>query len=597
LSAIPKAEHLKDLVAETSQEQRIDALANRIAKTRRRVLVILDDLDRMEARELETVFKLLRGSDTLSNITFLCAFAPSELALILKATRPSQDTSTFIEKFFPMQVALPKVDPLELRELLSRKLIGVITRYDPPPDDTFSKGLEDIWEGGAGLYFRNLRRIKLFLNKINHSLERIASEVNIEDFIRIELIRDIAPGVYEQIYSNPEYFYNRSFAFEAGFKGPNPLDEEKAQKERADFYNKLTASVSLDKQYVFQLVEDLFPHFRVYRKKFTARTVGAAEAEKAKRIFHPRCFRQYFLLKTPSELFPGRDFQAFFSSAQDLGEEEAAEAFSKVFQSMENEDFKRWHFMHLIEGRLSEFKLSARCGLCRGMARNSALWPTDAFELMIAVSITRETLGDIADSPGRQELLRAIVRESTSDLYTLVLVRRSEEALKRDPSALAEGERFKALGFRSEADASLTSDLQEVKGYVKEQLRERYLIPDAPSVFEQFAKLGSGANRIEPNLFLFNWQFLGTDAQSDARAYLRSLLARRPQDLNEFLKLMFRVDFIDDYTALKPLIDYKELSELITLNESVLDKNKVELFRQRYNAEEPLSMAAEGTPA
>jgi predicted KAP-like P-loop ATPase len=116
LSAIPKAEWLKDFIESPSQGQRIDAMAGHIARTRRRILVVLDDLDRMEARELETVFKLLRGSDRLSNITFLCAYSPSELAQILKATRPSQNTSIFIEKFFPVRYSLPPVDPSLLRD-------------------------------------------------------------------------------------------------------------------------------------------------------------------------------------------------------------------------------------------------------------------------------------------------------------------------------------------------------------------------------------------------------------------------------------------------------------------------------------------------
>jgi hypothetical protein len=49
---------------------------------------------------------------------------------------------------------------------------------------------------------------------------------------------------------------------------------------------------------------------------------------------------------------------------------------------------------------------------------------------------------------------------------------------------------------------------------------------------------------------------------------------------------MFRVDFIDDYSGLKPLIDYKALSELIKLNEGTLDPDTVKLFRNRYNAEQ-----------
>ena len=107
LSIVPWTERLKDLVVESSQEGRIDALVDRIARVHRRVLVVLDDLDRVEAKELETVLKLLRGSDKLSNITFLCGFNWDEVALILKASRPHQDTETFIEKFFPIEFQSP----------------------------------------------------------------------------------------------------------------------------------------------------------------------------------------------------------------------------------------------------------------------------------------------------------------------------------------------------------------------------------------------------------------------------------------------------------------------------------------------------------
>lgn len=46
MSVVPWTERLKNLIAEPSQEARIDALVSRIAKMGRRVLVVLDDLDR-----------------------------------------------------------------------------------------------------------------------------------------------------------------------------------------------------------------------------------------------------------------------------------------------------------------------------------------------------------------------------------------------------------------------------------------------------------------------------------------------------------------------------------------------------------------------
>ena len=450
LSAVPWTERLKDLVGEPSQEGRIDALVNRIARVRRRVLVVLDDLDRMEAKELDTVLKVLRGSDKLSNITFLCALDKDEVALILKKTRPHQETNVFIEKFFPVEFRLPEIDSAQLQSFFSQRIERVLDQNALQPSG-LSKSLEKLWDGGADAYFLNLRKIKLFFNKVTRSLGPIAHEVNIEDFIRLQLVRDVAPSLYDQIYRKHEYFWNRDLAFEAGFKGPSPLDEERAKKERVAEYKKMEASVPAEKQYVLLLVESMFPHFAAYRGKRAAEGLSPVEAEKNRRIFHPRSFRQYFLSKIPSELFPQKEFEKFLASVKKMNEEDAAEKFAETFQSMANEDFKRWHFMHLIENRFEEFELQVALGLCRGMARKSALWPTDAFELMIAIRSTRDTPKKIGDSAARREFLSAIVGESASGLYTLVLVRRLEESLKADPSTLAEEEQFKVVGLRSKS--------------------------------------------------------------------------------------------------------------------------------------------------
>jgi hypothetical protein len=264
------------------------------------------------------------------------------------------------------------------------------------------------------------------------------------------MIRDISPRLYEAIFQNPEYFYRRDFAFETSFKGSLSFDKDEAKKERAAFYDKMFASIPEDKQYVFKLLEGLFPDFAAYRKIFGVEAVDAGEAERTKRIFHPRCFRQYFLLKVPSELFPQKSLNVFIESVRNLKrEEEVADKFDKVFQSIVKEDYKRWHFMHLVENRFDEFSLEVTRGICRGMTRNSALWSLDAFELMIAIQRTRETLGKMQDKADRQTFLRTIIDDSSSDLYILALLRRLEDEFKPSTSELAEEGQFKAHGFVS----------------------------------------------------------------------------------------------------------------------------------------------------
>jgi KAP-like P-loop domain-containing protein len=170
LSAAPWTERIKDIFTEPSQERRIEALVTRIEKTGRRVLVVLDDLDRMEAKELETVFKLLRGTDQLSNITFLCSFYPSEVASILSATRPKQDTNVYIEKFFPVVFPLLPIEPSQLRQSFLTRLTRALEGSSVPREDIL-KSAEKEWDGRIGSHFRNLRKIKLFFNRIRRSLE------------------------------------------------------------------------------------------------------------------------------------------------------------------------------------------------------------------------------------------------------------------------------------------------------------------------------------------------------------------------------------------------------------------------------------------
>jgi hypothetical protein len=587
IGAVPRLDRLKEMFAERSQDERIAALANHISKTQRRVLVVLDDLDRMQSNELETIFKVLRGTDRLSNVTFICAFDPAELRGILKASRPNQDPAKFLEKFFPAEVHIPKVDPSEFKVLVSKRISDVVVRYEPNSTGDSDKQVEKLWEDGADRHLTNLRRVKLFINRISQSLQQIAGEVNIFDFIRLELIREVTPEVYEEIYLQRGNFWDRGLAFETAYKGPLFWDEKTAEEERGKYYDALKKSVVPGRRFVFDLIAGLFPSFGAHhgagREK--AEPLSSRDAEKARRIFHPRCFRQYFSLSVPTEFFSQSEFSAFRSAIKGRGEEEVANTFGNKFQTFSNQEFKRWHFIHVIESHWEEFGIVEARGLCRGMAGNSLRWVIDAFELGDAIDVTGATLLQTDNSTDRRKFLADIVNESTSPLYPFILLQRLEGKLN-DPSGIPPTWRFRAVGFgRSQTvmNSEILTDITDTKVKLKERMRKSYLSPGAPSIFQQLESLGS--HRIEPIIVLFEWQKLGEDAAADEHEYLLDLFNRSPQDLNMFLPLMFRTQFIDDYSTLKALIDYCKLSELIDRNETILDGEKVAQFRKRFAAD------------
>jgi Cdc6-like AAA superfamily ATPase len=53
-----------------SQEEQIETLRNRLATLDRRLVVLLDEVDRMEREELVALLKFVRGTDLFPNLSF-----------------------------------------------------------------------------------------------------------------------------------------------------------------------------------------------------------------------------------------------------------------------------------------------------------------------------------------------------------------------------------------------------------------------------------------------------------------------------------------------------------------------------------------------
>src|SRR5262249_26455948 len=150
-------------------------------------------------------------------------------------------------------------------------------------------------------------------------------------------------------------------------------------------------------------------------------------------------------------------------------------SFSRSFHGI-SEDFRQWHFMHLIENSFEDFPSDAAKGLCLGMAKESAAWAIDSFLLSTAIDCTREVLLNTNDALERRNFLRSVIETSGSDLYSLDMLRRLEEGLKEQATGIPSGEEnFRVAGFRTSKDQvalGVLSDLEEIKDYMSARLKK-----------------------------------------------------------------------------------------------------------------------------
>jgi hypothetical protein len=97
---------------EPSQSEQISELKRIIREFPVRVVVLVDDVDRMHQGELQALLKLIRGISDFSNMTYVCAF---HMAALVKAMNPLVgDASEYLEKFFPIKYPLPPIDTFVL---------------------------------------------------------------------------------------------------------------------------------------------------------------------------------------------------------------------------------------------------------------------------------------------------------------------------------------------------------------------------------------------------------------------------------------------------------------------------------------------------
>ena len=118
---------IREVLPSDSQASQIDELTHLFSRLPMRVVFLLDEIDRMHEEELSVLLKILRGAPELSNVSYICAFNKEALAKLISAEDP-QFGCRYLDKFFPFQLQLPRIDE-DLREcLFSDRLSDLLER-------------------------------------------------------------------------------------------------------------------------------------------------------------------------------------------------------------------------------------------------------------------------------------------------------------------------------------------------------------------------------------------------------------------------------------------------------------------------------------
>ncbi|MCD4819479.1 MAG: hypothetical protein K8S23_12380 [Candidatus Cloacimonetes bacterium] len=272
-----------------------------LIKRDRKILIIIDDIDRLERNEVRQLFRIIKANADFPNTIYLLAYDQKIIERIIKEN--GINSEDFIKKIVQIPFNIPFMKREKLIQILLDELNKNIKELPNSFDKVFDKNhWMGIFHSGFTDFFENIRDIKRFLNSYSFNLSLLFQEETIEvnpiDLMVLEVIRIFFPDFFNFMSENKVLFVSTS---KDDFQWKSRQFGDNAQKERI---NKLEKNINkIDKKYRDSFKEMLIKLFPQLSGLLTNSHEMIDEQKWLKylRICSDACFDIYFTL------YPGGD--------------------------------------------------------------------------------------------------------------------------------------------------------------------------------------------------------------------------------------------------------------------------------------------------
>jgi hypothetical protein len=189
-----------------TQRQKLEEILRHSGK---RVVVIIDDIDRLDRGEVQAIFKLVKVAADFEYVTYVLAFDERMVADALSERFPgggSKAGHAFLEKIIQVPLYLPPVEKLVLRRALFQAVDAALSTNEVVLGEDESQRFVKIFTEGLENRLTTPRMVSRYANAIAFAIPQLREEANMTDCLLIEGIRLLYPDLYSCIRNSPEPF-------------------------------------------------------------------------------------------------------------------------------------------------------------------------------------------------------------------------------------------------------------------------------------------------------------------------------------------------------------------------------------------------------
>ena len=322
---------LGERLSTVSLEEKRKHIADMLGTSGRRIVVFLDDIDRLDRIEAQAVFKLLKLTANFEHVSYVLAFDRDVVAGAIGQRFGGGDKQAgydYLEKIVQVNLDLPVAD----RDVLAQLCIdGVndalrIASVSLTPEQNQEFQLAFLQYIVPAL--STPRLAKLYANSVAFVLPLLAREINPVDLLILEAIKFLYPLLHQDIRTAPQ-IYTGEFGWDLSYLS------DPGARSKEHLSQLLEKAAGPDTKRARGLLTDLFPQLQQVLRVGTYGDRNVERIQREQRVSSLDYLWRYLTCSIPTGDISDQEVDRFLQAIATLSEGDVAARYRALIRSGE----------------------------------------------------------------------------------------------------------------------------------------------------------------------------------------------------------------------------------------------------------------------
>jgi hypothetical protein len=169
----------------------------------RRIVVVIDDLDRLPPQEIGTIIQAVKAVADFPNVLYLLCYDRTTLASGIESALHVSDGEAYLEKIVQIPLPLPEIPGSRFTGYAVDRLNSCLSAFDLPKEEL--SRVEAALKIVASL-MDNPREVERLRTRLTVVLPHAIGEINTGDLIVLEAIAQTHPAIISEIRERPSSY-------------------------------------------------------------------------------------------------------------------------------------------------------------------------------------------------------------------------------------------------------------------------------------------------------------------------------------------------------------------------------------------------------